>query len=71
MTKLILALAKSETDALSYLLQQRGLVAAILPTDVEDFVRDFLCFLACLHWIEKYIATFSPAEERFFFDYFL
>lgn len=51
MTKLILAFAKAETDAFRDLLQQRRLVATVLPTYVEDLVGDLLCLLACLHWV--------------------
>lgn len=52
MLKLLFALAKAQADALRDLLQQRCLVAAILPADIENLVGDFLCFPACLHRVK-------------------
>lgn len=52
MTKLILALAKAQAYAFGDLFQERSFVAAVLPTNVVDLVRNLLCFAARLHRIE-------------------
>lgn len=64
MAKLVLALTKAQADAFGDLLQQRRLVATVLPADVEDFVGNLLCLPARLHWIQQNVAPLSPARKR-------
>lgn len=52
MAKLIFTFAKAQTDAFRDFLQQRGLVATVLPANVLHFVGNLLSFSACLQGVE-------------------
>lgn len=64
MAELAFTFPKAQTNAFRDFLQQRRLIATVLPADVENFVGHFVCFLACLRWVEENVAAFGPGRKR-------